>query len=91
MKLTIVKKKFTFEDYYLKKVTVMKEVAKKDGLSLEECLKQRMEKTVEEYKQWQLKLYTRKECHSFWPVNASIEQLSVIIVVIIIQLLSGTK
>ena len=76
MKLTVVKKKSTFEDYYIKKVAVMKEVAKRDDLSLEECLKQRMGKTVEEYKQWQLKLYTRKECHSFWHsecVNRAIE------------------
>ena len=66
MKLTVVKKKSTFEDYYLKKIVVMREVAKKDGLSLEECLKLRMGKTVEEYREYQLKNYNRKECHSFW-------------------------
>lgn len=66
MKFTVVKKKSTFEDYYRKKVVVMREVAKKDDLSLEECLKQRMGKTVDEYKQWQLKLYNKKDCHSFW-------------------------
>ena len=54
----------------------MRKVAKRDGLSLEECLKQRMRKTVDEYKQWQLKLYNIKECHSFWHsecINRAIE------------------
>ena len=56
----------TFKGYYRKKVADMRKVAKRDSLSLEECLKQRIGKTVDEYKQWQLKLYNRKECHSFW-------------------------
>jgi hypothetical protein len=66
MRLTVVKKKFTFEDYYIERYNAIVSCAKRDSLTVKEFLEKRMGKTVEEYKQWQLKLYTAKDCHSFW-------------------------
>jgi hypothetical protein len=66
MKLTVVKKKFTFEDYYIKKYNAIVSCAKRDKISVDEFLLKNHKKTVEEYRQWQLSFYTAKDCHSFW-------------------------
>jgi hypothetical protein len=62
-KISIVK---TFKSYYKLRLAYMREVAKADGETLEECLKRRLNKTPDEYREYQLKIYERKECRSFW-------------------------
>jgi len=66
MKLTVIKKKNTFEDYYKKKLKEITNSAKTDGITVEEILQKYYKKTVDEYMEWQMGFYSAKDCHSFW-------------------------
>jgi hypothetical protein len=76
MKLTVVKKKSTFEDYFIIRHNAILLVAKQRNITVEEYLRNVMGQTPDEYKERQLKNYNKQECHSFWRrecVNKDIE------------------
>ena len=55
-----------FKLYYDKKIKDMEICAKRDDVSLEECIKIRFHGTILEHKLICLAWYERKDCHSFW-------------------------
>jgi hypothetical protein len=62
----IFKKHKHFKTYCDEKIKGMVECAKRDKLSLEDCLKQRLGRSILEYKILVLSWYEQKQCNSFW-------------------------
>jgi len=56
----------TFDDYFKKRIKLIKSCAKANNVTLEAELKNIFNKTFSEFEEMERKSYTTESCHSFW-------------------------